>query len=450
MCTRYASQALRIRPVDAMLLSLVLFFVLILLVIILIVLLLRFRRSQDTPDELSTALQNLTQAVQQGQTQIAALTAKTSRLEYIPETVGNVQVELRGLVERISTVEQNQAVVNQGIGNLATGFVQTGATLASKVSDIHQQSAISLQQFNAGLTDELAKVKQESSTSLAELKAIATGLSEATASMRAELARAKNDLTELQANSKARQELELQVASSIKRLEAVIAGTQSKGSAGENILEVVFSKLPVDWQVRNFRVGGKSVEFGLRLPNNLILPIDSKWAATNLLEQFIASTDVDEQRRLKGEIEGAVIQKAKEVKKYIDPSLTVPFGVAVVPDAIYDLCPSAQADAFQLNVVLVSYSMFIPYLLLVFQTTLKSEQSIDLQKLDAYLQTTQEAVAAVQNELDGRFSRALTMLNNTRDDMRAQLSKVGSSLTGLRVSTAPAPPALPGITISAE
>ena len=50
----------------------------------------------------------------------------------------------------------------------------------------------------------------------------------------------------------------------IRRLETVIAGTQSKGAAGENILDVVFSKLPAEWQVRNFPVGNKSVEFGLR------------------------------------------------------------------------------------------------------------------------------------------------------------------------------------------
>jgi DNA recombination protein RmuC len=94
--------------------------------------------------------------------------------------------------------------------------------------------------------------------------------------------------------------------------------------------------------------------------------------------------------------------------------------------------------------------MFIPYLLLVFQTTLKNGQSIDLQKLDAYLQTAQGAIKTLQDELDGRFSRAITMLNNSRDDMRAQLSKVGGSLTGLQVSTATSTPALPEATISAE
>jgi DNA recombination protein RmuC len=184
--------------------------------------------------------------------------------------------------------------------------------------------------------------------------------------------------------------------------------------------------------VRNFRIGNKSVEFGLRLPNNLILPIDSKWAATNLIEQLVNCDNPDEQQKLKIQIESAVLSKAKEVKKYIDPSLTVNFGIAAVPDAVYDSCYGIQTEIFQLNVVLVSYSMFLPYLLLVFQTILKTSQNIDLEKLDAYLQMAQENVGKLQEELEGRFSRAIAMLNNSRTDMSTFLSKVSSGLTSLQ------------------
>lgn len=328
---------------------------------------------------------------------------------------------------------------------MASGLVQTGANITATVSDAQQRATTSLHQVSTGLVGELAKIQQESGTALAELKTLASGLTESTSVIRNELARAKNDLTELQTNAKARQELEIRTSESIRRLEAIIAGTQSKGSAGENILELVFAKLPVEWQVRNFQVGGKSVEFGLRLPNNLILPIDSKWAATNLLEQFVTTNDVKEQRKLKTDIENVIRKKAREIEKYIDPSVTVTFGVAVIPDAIYDLCSGIQTDVFKMNVVLVSYSMFIPYLLLVFQTMLKTDQSIDLQKLDAHLQTVQNSIKILQDELDGRFSRAITMLNNSRDEMRAHISKVGSSLTSLQISTPASnvPPALP-------
>ncbi|GAP06057.1 uncharacterized protein conserved in bacteria [Anaerolinea thermolimosa] len=325
--------------------------------------------------------------------QIAVLGEKLSHVEPITQAVNAMQSEIRGLTERIVSVEQNQSLSNQGIGRLAT-------------------SALS---------------------SISELKALTASLSEATGAMRNELSSTKNDLKELHAHLKSKQEIERQTADSIRRLETIIAGTQTKGLAGENVLEVVFSKLPVEWQVRDFRIGGKSVEFALRLPNNLIMPIDSKWAATNLLEQFINSDDTQEKQKLKKDIENAVLAKAKEVRKYLDPSITVNFGVAVVPDAVYDLCAGILSETFQLNVVLVSYSMFVPYLLLVFQTALKSSQSIDLQKLEVYLQTAQESITHLQEEIDGRLSRAITMMNNSRDDMRAVLGKLSSSLTGLQM-----------------
>lgn len=355
---------------------------LIVLVIIVVVLFFQLGKLQNNKGEIPQILP-----------QMVLLGEKFSHIEPVAQTVNTLQADIRGLSERIITVEKNQSMVNQGVGSLATNAL----------------------------------------SAITELKTLTSGLTDSTGAMRVELSHAKNDLTELHTHVKAEQEYDRQIAESVRRLETIIAGTQTKGAAGENILELVFAKLPIEWQVRDFRIGGKSVEFALRLPNNLIMPIDSKWAATNLLEQFINTDDVQEQQRLKRAIEDVVLQKAKEVRKYIDPSVTVNFGIAVIPDAVFDLCTGIQSEIFQLNVVIVSYSMFVPYLLLVFQTALKSSQSIDLKKLDAYLQTAQDSTKALQEELDGRFARAITMMNNSRDDMRAILSKLGGSLTGLQM-----------------
>lgn len=317
------------------------------------------------------------------------------------------------------TAEALRAVV-QAVQQAQLGMATVGERVAH------------LDQDQARVSQDVAALSNLSSAALAELQAVTRGLAQSASAIHAGLQQAQSDLTVLQATSEARQAEEQRVAESIRRLETVVAGTQSRGAAGENIIDIVFSKLPAEWQVRNFHVGGKSCEFGLRLPNNLILPIDSKWPATDLLDRFAVCEDPGEQQRLKKQIEGAVLARAKEVCKYVDPSLTVAFGVAVVPDAVYDLCGAVQAEAFTLNVVLVSYSLFVPYLLLVFQTILKSAQSIDLQKLASYVDALRAALAALQDELDGRVARAITMLGNSRDEMRAQLSRAGTSLTSLQ------------------
>lgn len=309
-------------------------------------------------------------------------------------------VVLVGLSKRISTVERSQDQVGQNIDTMRTSLVETDT--------------------------------------------IAKGLRETASVIQNGLSRAQEDLVALQAQAKARQELEFRTGESVRRLEGIIAGIQTRGAAGENIIDVVFAQLPTDWQVRNLRVGDKTVEFGLRLPNNLVLPIDSKWTGTSLLDEFLATDDIGEQQRLKSEIGKAVLARAKEVRKYIDPNMTLDFAVAVIPDAIYDLCTGVQIKVFEMNVVLISYSMFVPYLLLVFQTVLKTRQSIDLQRLNSYLESVQSNIEALQKELEGRFSRAITMLTNSRDEMRAHLSKIRVGLTSLQID-AGATPDLPQI-----
>ncbi|KCZ71259.1 hypothetical protein ANME2D_02461 [Candidatus Methanoperedens nitroreducens] len=326
-------------------------------------------------------------------TDIAVMMEKLSHLEPIIPAVSGVQTELKGLIERVSTIEQNQNTESQKIQAL-----------------------------------EIRLAESSTATNTATKNLI-----EATTAMHNEISQTKNSLTELQAHVKARQDVEQRTAESIKRLETIIAGTSTKGAAGENILEVVFAKLPPDWQVRNFKVGNKHVEFGLRLPNNLIVPIDSKWPATSQLEQLASCEDIDEQQELKTQIESVILNKAKEVKKYINPSLTVNFGIVAVPDAVYGMCNGIQADVFQQNIVLVSYSMFVPYLLLVFQTVLKTSQNIDLEKLDAHLQVAQASVKALQGELEGRYSKAIKLLNNSHIEMSAHLSKISSGLTNLQI-----------------
>src|SRR5437870_230480 len=89
---------------------------------------------------------------------------------------------------------------------------------------------------------------------LRNLQAVTAGLGQrdADAGTFSEAASAiRERLAEVHTMLRSRQEIEGRTAESIRHLEMVIAGTQSKGAAGENIIEAVFAQLPPDWQVRN-------------------------------------------------------------------------------------------------------------------------------------------------------------------------------------------------------
>ncbi len=228
-----------------------------------------------------------------------------------------------------------------------------------------------------------------------------------------------------------RAEVETQIAQSIKRLETVMAGSATVGGAAENIVEEFLSSLPPEWQTRNYQVGNKTVEFGLRLPNGLVLPIDSKWVGANLLDKLNGSENPDERKKLRTQIEKQVVKKAKEVQKYINPEITTPYGVAVVPDAVYNLCPSVNISTLKFNVTVISYSLLMPYLLLVFQTTLSASRTVDVAKIGLYLQIIEKSLGEVSSELEGRYARGLKMITNSRDTIQQHLSKVNNALIGI-------------------
>ncbi|MEW6142358.1 MAG: DNA recombination protein RmuC [Chloroflexota bacterium] len=249
-------------------------------------------------------------------------------------------------------------------------------------------------------------------------------------------------LAELQTLAKARQDVEQRTAGAIQRLEVLMTGAPGKGAVGENMLEAALATLPAEWQVRDFKVGNKMVEFGLCLPNGLVLPIDSKWPATALLEELYSAGDAGKNAALRFAIEDAVVAKAKDVRKYLEPSRTTDFGLAVVPDSIYAHCGGILTRVYQeYSVIVLGHSMLVPYLLLVFQTVLKTSQAIDLERLGVYLKTAQDSFKALQEELEGRLSKVIIMLDNSRSYMRARLGEVNTGLTGLRAS---ASASLPG------
>jgi DNA recombination protein RmuC len=300
--------------------------------------------------------------------------------------------KIGALTDKVSQIEKNQNRTDQGIGAIIQRQIETSTRAENLI----------------GTTNEIHR-----------------GISSAV-----------NNLISLDVRIEERQEIERQTAESIKKLETIIAGTHSKGVAGENILEQMFANLPDDWMERNFTVDGRRVEFAFRLHNKLVLPIDSKWPATDLLERYVKCNDSPEKQKLKGEIEKTVRNKASEVKKYIDhPARTVDFGIAAVPDAIYDVCCGIRTDVFKSKVLLVSYSMLVPYLLLIYQTNLKTSQNIDLKQLGAHLSNAEEGIKDMQKELDGRFAGAITRLNNSRHDMHEYLGKVARALTSLHIDT---------------
>jgi DNA recombination protein RmuC len=220
---------------------------------------------------------------------------------------------------------------------------------------------------------------------------------------------------------------------SLRRLEAAFLGAATRGRVGENVVWETLSVLPPDMVDAGFRVHGKVVEFALRLPDGRRLPVDCKWAGVAEMEA-LERADGSERPRLAQAVERLVAQRAREVSKYLDPSLTAPFAVAAVPDAAYGVLRKAHLDAFGAKVLVVPFSGALPVLLALYALC----RRLDGQATDvgAMVSEVGGALDAIERALETRVEQAAKLAQNAAAEVRAQLGRARGALAMGRVDPA--------------
>jgi hypothetical protein len=94
-------------------------------------------------------------------------------------------------------------------------------------------------------------------------------------------------------------------------------------------------------------------------------------------------------------------------------------------------------DAFKQGIVIISYTQAIPYLLSLIQLVLRFGAQMDTARLSQALRTVAEALEKMEAEVDGRFSRTITQLQNSREELKASLGRARQGVRGLRVEAEP-------------
>ncbi|MGH7861696.1 MAG: DNA recombination protein RmuC [Candidatus Dormibacteraceae bacterium] len=289
------------------------------------------------------------------------------------------------------------------------------------------------------LLQTLSRRTEGQATELAALRAqLAVGgqsQDSAAVEMRSQLSRTQELVEGVRQALTARQQIEDDSRQSLRRLEAVIAGSSTRGAAGENIIEEALQHLPAEMLQRNIWVRGKVVEFGLRLPGGKLLPIDSKWAAGAAL-QDLSAPDIEPARRhaLALAVEKEVEKRVREVAQYIDPATTTPFALAAIPDGAYAVCRSAFAEAHRHHVIIVGFSMTMPYVLSLYQLHLQFARTVDMENLQAYLMDIDRHLERLDVTLENKLRRAMAMLENTYGDGKQVVAQVRASVRGIQAS----------------
>lgn len=333
-----------------------------------------------------------------------------------PRGDGRLMELLGQLTAEVRTISQQQEALRGEIGHVRA----------------ESQQATGRQQVT--LAQSLAQVQESLSSNLAT----------AQTSLWQEIHQTRELLATLKTDQDLRAKTLDEARGSIQHLERIIAGTKSRGMAGENILAGILSQLPPEIREVNLTINGKQVEFALRLPHGKVLPIDSKWTSVTELEELATEENPQQRKKLLDRIQKDVREKVKEVTKYLDPDRTIMLGVVAVPDAVYELCTEVHTEAYKQGVVVIGYTQAIPYLLSLLQLAFRYATTIDTARLSASLKVIGDSLERMEGELEGRFARALVQLSNSRDELRQQLGRARQETSTLSVvRPAPEPQVLP-------
>jgi DNA recombination protein RmuC len=219
-----------------------------------------------------------------------------------------------------------------------------------------------------------------------------------------------------------------------KNIESVMRGSKTKGIAGENIVREILKIFPQGTMVYDFKIGSKVVEFGLKLPDGRILPIDSKIMASEELQELAASDNEDAKLKIIQRLELAVLRKAREVGEYISPPITYERAIMAVPDSLHYLLKESIIKAHRdYGVLIISYSMTIPYILSFMDLQRKHSTHLDEERVKTFLENLNLCLGKMDDILDNKVAKGNVMINNAYGEYKQIVSKIRGDALGLHV-----------------
>jgi len=196
----------------------------------------------------------------------------------------------------------------------------------------------------------------------------------------------------------------------IEQLISILLGRKS-GIVGERIVDELLSPIPEDWIERGVKIGDGEVEFAIKMPGNRFIPLDSKFVAPELVMQLEGDGESEEkQKQLEKELNRKLEQRLKEVRKYLRDEKVLGFGIAAVPDKVYSLCRNAIKRSAEHNIVVVPYSLLLPFVLSLYMMA----QRLGISKMgdtEQVIGTVKTALEEARKSLENMATQVTTISN---------------------------------------
>jgi hypothetical protein len=193
--------------------------------------------------------------------------------------------------------------------------------------------------------------------------------------------------------------------------------------------------------------GSKIVEYALCRPAAASSPSTASGRAWRLLERLDTTTEPLERKRLVEQVGRDVRGKIRDMGKYLDPERTLSLGLLAVPDAVYEAAPEAHGEGYRAGVLVVPYSLALPYVLALYRLTVRFGCAVDTDQLADRIRGLEETLRQIDEEVEGRLSRGLVQAGNARDSLRDHLVDARRSTQKLLLTAESEAPSALGVVV---
>ena len=212
----------------------------------------------------------------------------------------------------------------------------------------------------------------------------------------------------------------------LSKLNRYLSGGTLAGTFGEWSLNAIIKDI---FQPNQFLTNheviagtGKRVEFAIKLPDGLLMPIDAKFPS-GLFDNYLAAVDSKDQqliKRSKDEIKRHVVTDAKDIKdKYIQSGITVELGVMYIPsEALMQLIDSIDNIREHIfrdsRILIMGPNSLAAYLITVhmgFRTLALNERAGDIMKEFGKLKKEFEKFSTSTEDLQKKADAMLKTIN---------------------------------------
>ncbi len=212
----------------------------------------------------------------------------------------------------------------------------------------------------------------------------------------------------------------------LSKLNRYLSGGTLAGTFGEWSLNAIIKDI---FQPNQFLTNheviagtGKRVEFAIKLPDGLLMPIDAKFPS-GLFDNYLAAVDSKDQqliKRSKDEIKRHVVTDAKDIKdKYIQSGITVELGIMYIPsEALMQLIDSIDNIREHIfrdsRILIMGPNSLAAYLITVhmgFRTLALNERAGDIMKEFGKLKKEFEKFSTSTEDLQKKADAMLKTIN---------------------------------------